>query len=124
MASDFLSYSYAQEMSSLLQQIQLTSANLASRDETENENARVQALEAAKKLVAALEKPEEMVMRYAFEVLVRRSVASHPQLTWYRSVGITSDVPSPGNRFGSLPYPCRTEWQASVCGRARREIQG
>ncbi|KAA6411723.1 MAG: hypothetical protein FRX48_05004 [Lasallia pustulata] len=68
MASDSLSHSYAQSISSLLQQIQLTSANLASRDEIANDNARVQALEAAKKLVATLEKPEEVVMRYAFEL--------------------------------------------------------
>lgn len=124
MASDSLSHSYAQSISSLLQQIQLTSANLASRDEIANDNARVQALEAAKKLVATLEKPEEVVMRYAFEVLVRRSVASHSQLTRSRSVRIAPDGPPPWNRSGSLPYPRRTEWQASVCGRARREIQG
>lgn len=81
MASNLSTQAETHEIPSLLHQIQLTSANLATDDETAKENSRLQALAAARRLVATLEKPEEVVMRYAFEVLLWPSTISHQQLT-------------------------------------------
>lgn len=57
-----------QDVSSLLQQLQQTSTNLRTPEGAINDNSRKAALLLAKQLVNALEKPEDVVMRYAFEV--------------------------------------------------------
>ena len=58
-----------QDVSSLLvQQIQQASINLRSTKGGIDEDSRKVALSLAKELVLALEKPEDVVMRYAFEV--------------------------------------------------------
>ena len=58
-----------QDVSSLLvQQIQQASINLRSTKGRIDEDSRKVALSLAKELVLALEKPEDVVMRYVFEV--------------------------------------------------------
>lgn len=54
--------------SSLVQQIQQASINLCSPNEAIVEDSRKVTLSLAKELVLALEKPNDVVMRYVFEV--------------------------------------------------------
>lgn len=64
-----------QDVSSLLQQIQQASTSLHTPEGVIYDNSRKTALALAKQLVNALEKPEDVVMRYAFEV--RLQVCNH-----------------------------------------------
>ncbi len=57
-----------QDVTSLVQQIQQASTNLHTPEGVIDDNSRKTALALAKQLVNALEKPEDVVMRYAFEV--------------------------------------------------------
>ncbi len=57
-----------QDVSSLIQKIQQASVNLSATQGAIDEGSRKKTLSLAKELVAALEKPEDVVMRYAFEV--------------------------------------------------------
>lgn len=57
-----------QEVTSLVQQIQQASTKLHTPEGVVDDNSRKSALALAKQLVNALEKPEDVVMRYAFEV--------------------------------------------------------
>ena len=57
-----------QDVPSLLQQIKQASTNLHTPEGVIADNSRKTALALAKQLVNALEKPEDVVMRYAFEV--------------------------------------------------------
>lgn len=57
-----------QDVSSLLQKIQQASTTLRTPEGATDDNSRKAALLLAKQLVSALEKPEDVVMRYAFEV--------------------------------------------------------
>lgn len=69
------------DVSSLLQQIQQASTNPHTPEGVIDDNSRKTALALAKQLVNALEKPEDVVMRYAFEV--RLQICNHliPDLT-------------------------------------------
>ena len=58
-----------QQVSSLLQELQPPKVSDASKDQLD-EASRKQMLAAAKKLVAALEQPTDVIMRYAWEVLL------------------------------------------------------
>lgn len=57
-----------QDLPSLIQQIQHASNSLGTSKGDVNENSRKKTLLLAKELVATLEKPEDVIMRYAFEV--------------------------------------------------------
>lgn len=58
----------AQDTSSLVEQIQQASINLFTSKGALDENSRKLTLSHAKELVLALERPEDVVMRYIFEV--------------------------------------------------------
>lgn len=68
-----------QDVSFLVQQIQQASTSLHTPEGAIDNNSRKKALSLAKQLVNALEKPEDVVMRYAFEV--RLQVCNHRSLT-------------------------------------------
>lgn len=68
-----------QDVSSLLQKIQIASTTLHTPEGAIDDNSRKVALSRAKQLVNALEKPEDVVMRYAFEV---RLQVFKPFNTW------------------------------------------
>lgn len=57
-----------QDLPSLIQQVQQASKSLGTSKSDEDENSRKKTLFLAKELVATLEKPEDVIMRYAFEV--------------------------------------------------------
>lgn len=57
-----------QEIPSVVQQIQRASSDMAMLEGPVDEDNRKQALSLAKGHVSSLEKPEDVVMRYAFEV--------------------------------------------------------
>lgn len=57
-----------EEVPSLVQQIQQASTKLYTHKEVIDEDSRKLTLALAKELVNALEKPEDVVMRYVFEV--------------------------------------------------------
>lgn len=75
MDSTFAAPESTQDVSSLLQQIRQASTNLRTPEGAIDDNSRKTALSLAKQLVNALEKPEDVVMRYAFEV--RLQVCNH-----------------------------------------------
>lgn len=67
-----------QDVSFLLQQIQQASTNLRTPEGAIDDNSRKTALSLAKQLVNALEKPEDVVMRYAFEVRLQVCKSFNP----------------------------------------------
>lgn len=75
MDSTFAAPESTQDVSSLVQQIRQASTNLRTPEGAIDDNSRKTALSLAKQLVNALEKPEDVVMRYAFEV--RLQVCNH-----------------------------------------------
>lgn len=62
------------DMSSLDRQIQQATIDLSTPKGAINEDSRKMTLSLAKNLVLALEKPEDVVMRYLFEVRLQVSI--------------------------------------------------
>ena len=81
------------ESPKLLQYLQSASEEIRINDTTLNANLRKEALDLARKVVAALEKPEEVVMRWGFEVGHRRIHSSRCILIRCLA-GLTASMPT------------------------------
>lgn len=81
------------ESPKLLQYLQSASEEVRVNETTLNANLRKEALELARSVVAALEQPEEVVMRWGFEVGDRRIHSSRCMLIRCLA-GLTASMPT------------------------------
>ena len=91
-------------MTSIIERLQSCLKEVSENPEAKvDDAARAQALVSAKSLVGALEKPEDVVMHYAFEVSF-----SSQHLGYYTNIvadGIAKNVSSPWHRIEDLSCP-------------------